>query len=68
MPDESFQVALPLRFTFQFDSVRCIDIRGVGPFSAEEADLLIEWLELVERSVKRCSIDKSKETSAGGAA
>lgn len=67
MPDESFQVALPLRFTFQFDSVRCIDIRGVGPFSAEEADLLIEWLELVKRSIERCSTDKSKETPRGAA-
>ena len=53
MTDQSELHALPMRFTFQFDAVRTVDINVVGPFSIDEADLLIEWLDLVKHSIRR---------------
>jgi hypothetical protein len=58
------QHAIPKRFTFQFDSVRGVEINLVGPFDTGEGDLLIEWLDLVKRAVRR-DFKPSPEASEG---
>jgi len=66
-PEVRYMQAGALRFHYDVDSVRNVDIGMVGPFDASETELLVEWLGLIIRGLQqRVWPQKTREASDGG--